>query len=247
VSSEKPSALKTELKAHGKILGGVVGFMWAVFFVNLLVFQGHLTSFGVQPRTLSGLFGILLAPFLHVDLAHLVSNTVPMLVLGWFVMLRRKRDLLYVSLLSALVGGLGTWLIGPAASVHVGASVLVFGYLGYLLLRGILERKFWSIAGSLAVFFLYGGVLFGVLPGNPGVSWQGHLFGLLGGLGAARLLATSKTGAKPKAATKELAPKVRVAPSAPPPRARLLEAAPEAEDSSAELEALKKRMARRPD
>src|SRR5262249_12423638 len=132
---------------------------------------------------------------IHLNFAHLIANTVPLLVLGWFVMLRRKRDLFTVSALSALVGGLGIWLIAPALSVHVGASVLIFGYLGYLPSRGFLERRFWPIVGSLVVFFLYGGALTGVLPGTIGVSWQGHLFGLLGGVLAARLLGTPPDGA----------------------------------------------------
>jgi membrane associated rhomboid family serine protease len=104
-------------------------------------------------------------------------------------MLRRKRDLLYVSLISGLIGGFGTWLIGAGNSVHVGASILVFGFLGYLLALGIFERKFWTILGSVVVFFLYGSALWGVLPGNPGISWEGHAFGLVGGVIAARLLA----------------------------------------------------------
>jgi membrane associated rhomboid family serine protease len=135
--------------------------------------------------------GILFAPFLHASFAHLSANTIPLLVLGWLVMLRRKRDFFWVSALAALVGGLGTWLIGPALSIHVGASVLIFGYLGYLLSRGIFERKIWPIVGSVVTFFLYGGALGGILPGAIGISWQGHLFGLIGGILAARMLRAS--------------------------------------------------------
>ncbi len=181
-------ALVREAKAQAAILGGFTGFLWLVQIVNAVLFQGRLFALGVVPRTLSGLWGILFAPFLHASFAHLLANTVPLVVLGWFVMLRRKRNLFTVSLLAALVGGLGTWLIGPALSVHAGASVLVFGYLGYLLSRGIFERRFWPIVGSALVFFLYGSALTGLLPGAIGISWQGHLFGLLGGVLAARLL-----------------------------------------------------------
>lgn len=182
------STLGSELRAHAKILGGFVGFLWVVEVLNAFLFSGGLSTFGIHPRSVAGLFGILFAPLLHGSIAHLVGNTLPLLVLGWFVMLRRKRDFLYVSLLSALVGGLGTWLIAPANTVHVGASILIFGYLGHLLFRGIFERRFWPIVGSLVVFFLYGGALFGVLPGQEGISWQGHLFGFLGGVLAARWL-----------------------------------------------------------
>jgi membrane associated rhomboid family serine protease len=181
-------ALVSEVKAQATILGGFAGVLWLIQIVNAFVFQGGLARLGIVPRTLGGLWGILFAPFLHGSFAHLIANTVPLMVLGWFVMLRRKRDLFTVSLLSALVGGLGTWLFAPALSVTIGASVLIFGYLGYLLSRGIFERRLWPIAGSVLVFFLYGGALFGVLPGAPGISWQAHLFGLLGGVLAARMM-----------------------------------------------------------
>ena len=184
--------LVAEAKAHAAILGGFIGLLWVIQLVNTLVFQGALVGLGIQPRTLAGLWGILFAPFLHGGFAHLIANTVPLAVLGWFVMLRRKRDLFLVSAITALVGGLGTWLIGPALSIHVGASVLVFGYLGYLICRGLFERRFWPIVGSLIVLFFFGGALHGVLPGAVGISWQMHLFGLLGGVLAARLLGTPR-------------------------------------------------------
>jgi membrane associated rhomboid family serine protease len=189
------SALVAEAKAQGLILGGFAGLLWLVQIVNAFVFGGALSAYGVQPRTIAGLWGILFAPFLHASFAHLIANTVPLLVLGWLVMLRKKRDLFTVSALAALVGGLGTWLIGPALSVEVGASVLIFGYLGYLLLRGVFERRLWPIVGSVLVFFFYGGALFGVLPGAAGISWQAHLFGLLGGILAARVLRTPRVAA----------------------------------------------------
>jgi len=239
----KPELVQ-ELKSHGIVLFGLVAFMWLVQIVNALVFQGRLAGLGVHPRTLSGLLGILFAPFLHGSFAHLIGNTLPLVVLGWFVMLRRKRDLLYVSASAALVGGLGTWLIGPSLSVHVGASVLVFGYLGYLLVRGFLERSFWSIAGSLAVFFLYGGALLGVLPGDVGISWQSHLFGLLGGVLAARALANgSKQDAKPRlasGATQGATGRARIGKLDAGPTRH----APAIQDDDEELEALRRRVGR---
>ena len=164
-----------------------------------------------------------------------------MLVLGAFVMMRRKRDLAIVSALAALVGGLGTWLIAPAATVHVGASILVFGYLGYLLARGVVERKLGSILGSLVVFFLYGGALFGVLPGQAGISWQGHLFGFLGGALAAKLLAKREP---------DETKKVRVSSADTRPRPRVRESLAEAretpavDDDDEELEKLRRRVGR---
>lgn len=182
-------AFVSEIKTQGAILGGFVGSMWVTEGVDNVLFRGGLDRYGIQPRSTEGLLGVLAAPFLHGGFGHLMANTIPLLVLGFLIMLRRKRDLLYVSLISGLVGGLGTWLIGGANSVHIGASILVFGYLGYLLFLGVFERRFWTILGSAAVFFLYGGALWGVLPGDPGISWEGHAFGLLGGIFAARMLA----------------------------------------------------------
>jgi membrane associated rhomboid family serine protease len=223
-SASTKNDLWSEIRTQARVLGGFVGLLWAIHIVNAIVFQGGLTALGIHPRTLWGLVGILFAPFLHVSFAHILANTVPLLVLGALVMQRRKRDLAIVSAISALVGGLGIWLIGGAATVHVGASILVFGYLGYLLLRGVFERRVWPILGSILVFFLYGGALWGILPGQAGVSWQGHLFGLLGGVLAARLLRTPPpAGAAEPGKSRIAAPTgARIAP-APPPEEDALE------------------------
>jgi membrane associated rhomboid family serine protease len=226
--AEGASALVVEAKSHAKILGGFVGLLWLIQIVNSLVFQGGLANLGIHPRSFAGLWGILFAPFLHASFAHLIANTIPLAVLGWFVMLRQKRDLVTVSVLSGLVGGLGVWLIAPAMTVTVGASILIFGYLGYLLFRGIFERRFWPIIGSIVTFFVYGSALWGIVPGAVGVSWQGHLFGLLGGIIAARLLVNRQ--AAPAAAT--TLPRARI-PSIEGPRARI---APETDDDDTEEE-----------
>lgn len=215
-SKQATSALVLEAKAHGKILGGFTALLWLIQIINSVLFQGRLAGLGIHPRSLDGLWGILFAPFIHANFAHLIANTVPLLVLGWLVMLRRKRDLITVSALAALVGGLGTWLIAPALTVHVGASILIFGYLGYLLFCGIFERRFWPIVGSVVTFFLYGGALFGVMPGQAGISWQGHLFGLIGGILAARLLRSQQPA--PEATT---LPARRRIPAIEAPRVRL--------------------------
>ena len=110
------------------------------------------------------------------------------LVLGWFVALAGTTALVEVTILVALFGGAGTWLIGRSGSVHVGASGVVFGYLGYLLGRGLFERSLGSILVSLVVGVLYGGLVWGVLPTRPGVSWEGHLCGFLAGVLAAWLI-----------------------------------------------------------
>ncbi|HEY9633350.1 MAG TPA: rhomboid family intramembrane serine protease [Coleofasciculaceae cyanobacterium] len=191
LAPQETKALTRELKTQGTILGGFVASMWAIQFVNLLVFRQALNLYGIIPRNIIGLRGILFAPFLHAGLGHLIANTIPFAILGWFVMLQETSDFFVVTAITMLVSGLGVWLFG-ASGVHVGASALIFGYLGFLLLRGYFERNFASILLSLIVGFLYGGAIWGVLPSQPGISWEGHLFGFIGGVLAARLLARRK-------------------------------------------------------
>jgi membrane associated rhomboid family serine protease len=188
---QETQALTRELKTQGTILGGFVAVMWILEIVDI-VLGGALNSYGVRPHQLIGLRGIVFAPFLHGGLGHLIANTIPVLVLGWFVMLQETRDFFVVTGITMVVSGLGTWLVGLTNSVHIGASGIIFGYLGFLLLRGYFERNFPSILLSLIVGFLYGGTIWGVLPIQYGVSWQMHLFGFIGGVIAARLLARRK-------------------------------------------------------
>ncbi|MGF1603694.1 MAG: rhomboid family intramembrane serine protease [Thermosynechococcaceae cyanobacterium] len=177
------------LRLQIQILGSMVTLMWASALLNLVLFRGQLLQFGIVPRTIVGLRGILFAPFLHAGLGHLMANTVPFIILGWLVLIRATEDFFVVTAIAMGVGGLGTWLFAGSRTVHVGASGLVFGYLGYLLLRGYFERSFAASFLSLVVAVVYGGLIFGVLPTVTGVSWQGHLFGFLGGGLAARFLA----------------------------------------------------------
>lgn len=188
---QETQALVRELKTQGTTLGGFVALIWAIGIVDF-VLGGALNVYGIWPHHIIGLRGILFAPFLHGSLGHLIANTIPFVVLGWFVMLRETRDFFVVSAITMLVSGLGTWFLGSPNSVHIGASGLIFGYLGFLLLRGYFERNFPSILLSLVVGFLYGGTILGVLPTQPGISWQGHLFGFIGGVIAARLLARKR-------------------------------------------------------
>lgn len=172
-------------KVQVATLGTAVGAFWTTFVVNTML-GGALTQFGVVPRTLSGLRGILFAPFLHGNLAHLISNTLPFLALGWMVMLRDSRHFIPVTLYAMLGAGLGAWLLGAPGSVHIGASGVVMGYLGFLLLAGVYKRSFGSIALSLITAGLWGGLVMGIAPSQPGVSWQAHLGGFIGGILAAR-------------------------------------------------------------
>lgn len=173
------------LKTQVVTLGASVMALWATFGVNVLM-GGALLRFGIVPRTTDGLFGILAAPFLHVNMAHLVANTISFLLFGWLVMLRDRRHFGVVTLMAMLGSGLLSWTLGAPGSVHIGASGVVFGYFGFLLLAGFYARSFGSVLLSVAVAVLWGGTVFGVLPGTPGVSWQGHLGGFIGGVLGAR-------------------------------------------------------------
>ncbi len=184
--------LSREVKTQITILGSFVGIFWLTELIDIFLLKGRLNQYGIQPHSLIGLRGILFAPFLHGDLPHLISNTIPFLVLGWLVMLQETSDFWIVTILTMIVGGLGVWLFAAPTSIHIGASILIFGYLGFLLLRGYFQRNFLSIFLSVLVAFLYGGLVLGVLPTAPGISWQGHLFGFLGGILAAKLIANEK-------------------------------------------------------
>lgn len=180
-----------QFKRQMFLLLALLVLIWGVELADVLVFRPQgltLDQFGIVPRSIPGLRGILFAPFLHAGFAHLLSNTLPFLILGWLIILRRPQDFAVVSLIVLLVSGLGTWVIG-AAGIHLGASGMVFGYLGFLLLAGWFDRRLNSVLLSLTVGVVYGGLLWGVLPNQPGVSWEEHLCGLLGGVLAARLRA----------------------------------------------------------
>lgn len=161
---------------------------WALELFDVIT-PFSLDSFGIRPGDVVGLRGIAFAPFLHGDWEHVMANTIPFLVMGAMILLHRKSDFIWVTIIVAIIGGLGTWIVGDRGSVHIGASGVVFGYLGFLLAAGIFEKNRIMIARSLAVFMIYGGLLWGVLPQGPGISWEGHFFGLLGGVLAAWLLA----------------------------------------------------------
>lgn len=158
---------------------GLTAFMWVLEGIDW-VLRGALDAYAIIPRYVPGLRGIFFAPFLHYGFEHIGANTVPFLILGGLVLLRGLRTFVNVTVVVMLIGGIGVWLIG-APGFHLGASVLIFGYFGYLLLRGYFERRWPSIVLSVAVALVYGGLLLGVLPGQPGISWEGHLFGFVGG------------------------------------------------------------------
>lgn len=142
---------------------------------------------GIMPRRITGIDGVLFAPFLHGSFPHLYANSIPLILLGTFVLAAGLRRFLWSTGLIMLVSGLGVWFIGEQGTVHVGASGVIFGYLGLLLARGVVERSWWNVAVGLLIGLLYWWQLTGMLPGESGVSWEGHLFGFIGGVVAAIL------------------------------------------------------------
>ena len=168
-----------------------LALLWAIELVDTFVLGSRMQRYGIHPRTISGLWGVLFSPFLHGGFGHLIANSGPFLVLGTLVRSRGKVRFVEATIVIMLIGGLGTWLTGGGNSNHIGASGVIFGWFGYLLLAGWYERSMVTIGTSVVVGALYGGMIWGVLPSRPGVSWQGHLFGFLGGWLAAKLIAWS--------------------------------------------------------
>ncbi len=175
--------LSTAARA-GALSGGFVATLWAIEGLDR-VLPGDWESYGVQPHSARGLEGIVFAPLLHGGWDHLISNSFPLLILGFLLALSGFRTFFITTAIIWVVGGLGTWLIASSNSIHIGASGVVFGWLVFLIIRGVFARRLGQIVLGIAVFMAYGTVLLGVLPGDPSISWQGHLFGAFGGAIAA--------------------------------------------------------------
>lgn len=182
-----------EWKRNALLLVGFVAAMWIIEIIDWALFGESLDSLGIIPRQTAGLIGIPFAPLLHGGAAHLIANTVPILVLGMLVILRNGHRFVLVTAIIVFISGFGTWLIGPAGSVHIGASGLIFGYAAFLVTTAYYERSAAAILLAILVLALYGGAIWGVLPQGNGISWQGHLFGLVGGVLAARWTTTPRT------------------------------------------------------
>lgn len=195
VSTGSKDTFSDGLRRRAWTIGMFVGVIWIVWLADAIAFHGSLLQHGVTPRTTRGLEGIIWAPFLHSNWSHVSGNTMGILLLGGLLILRDEAHFWAVSFLGALAAGLGTWLIGRGNSVHAGASGVVFAYFGYLLFAGIFRRSFGSLLISVAVFLIWGGMLWQILPTQTSVSWEGHVCGLAGGAFAAKLLATKKPDA----------------------------------------------------
>jgi len=171
------------------IVAATLVVLWVVESADSFLLSDRLQANGIHPRKLNGLDGILWAPLLHDGFGHLASNSIPFVVLGWLVSLRSKAQWAVVTIVSIAVGGALTWLFAGLGSDvptnHIGASGVVFGYFGALVGAAFYERRPATLAPALVAIFLYGGILAGLVPQSR-VSWEGHLFGLIAGVLAAR-------------------------------------------------------------
>ena len=179
-------------KARFIALSLYVSSIWAVSFAGFGL-PGVKHLLGVSPRSIHGLLGVLTAPWVHANLGHLMANTVPLIVLGWLSMFPRQEGFWQAVVGGTLGAGIAAWLLGGPYSVHIGASGVVFGLFGFILARGYYARRPVDVLIALAAAMIYGiSMLWSLLPVYPGVSWQSHVGGAIGGVLAARLL--HKTG-----------------------------------------------------
>jgi membrane associated rhomboid family serine protease len=191
---ERTANVRRRLLRQAILLGVLVALLWVVEIVDAALLRGLLDGYGIQPRSLGSLPAVMVSPLLHAGFGHLLANTIPLIVLGWMVLVRGTREFFIVGIFAAIASGLGIWLFGGANTLHLGISGVIFGFLGYLLARGYYERSPKSIALAVTALLLYGSMLWGVLPLQEGISWQGHLFGFLGGVVAAYWLAGKGRG-----------------------------------------------------
>lgn len=171
------------------LLAAMVLLMWTTEGVDQILGGGDLDKYGITPRNADGLEGIPAAPFLHVGFDHLISNTVPFVLMGGAIALGGLKRIALVTLIVAGISGIGTWLLAGSGTVHLGASGVVFGYASYLVFRGVFTRNLVWLALGVAVALVWGSALLGGLLPEDGISWQAHLFGAIGGVVAAKVLA----------------------------------------------------------
>ena len=161
-----------------------IAILWLVYFLNLFL-EIDLRMYGIVPRHMDGLSGILAAPFLHVDLQHLTANTGVLFILLAVSLAYSRARALRAILTIMLLGGGMVWLFGTGGTIHIGASGIIFGLIGYLMCLGLFRRNWKAVMISIVISLVYGGALLTLLVYVPGISWAGHFFGFLSGVAAA--------------------------------------------------------------
>ncbi len=176
--------VKKERLTSFEIITSVIVLLWIILAVNFFL---PINSYGIIPRDINGLKGVIFSPFLHANMYHLIANSITLFFLGLiFITLERRRAIM-ITLYLIICGGLGTWIIGRSGAVHIGSSGVIYGIMGYLFFIGIFSRNIKTILVSLVTFFFYGGAIWGILPVNSFVSWESHLCGLFSGMFVPRI------------------------------------------------------------
>ena len=203
------------LRARALVLTLFAGMMWIVRGIDTFLPHGwSAAGVGIVPRTWDGFWNIPIAPFIHEDFDHLLSNTIPLLILGALILVRGVGEFMFVLFVTTFVSGFGTWLFGEGNAQHIGASGIVFGFFGYLVFRIAFDRKITSGLIALAVAIAYGSAMTWSLIPEDHVSWSGHFFGFIGGFAAARL----RYPHRPRSVTPEMLAAVIEFPIAPQSR-----------------------------
>ncbi len=184
-------------------LMGITLCFWVITIIDQNTPQWNLTfEYGIKPKDTNGILGIFTAPFIHVNYAHLIGNTLPFMVLGGMVLFSGKRKFIFTTIVSGLISGIGIWLFARKGTVHAGSSTLIFSYLGFIIIQAWITRSCLSATLAIISGTLYGTLLLTLLINQNGISWHGHLFGLLGGLLSGLLIISSPSKKKRKAILK---------------------------------------------
>ncbi len=173
-----------------RFAAGYLIVIWSVFLINIFYFGGLLVYLGIHPLDTAWLPGLFFAPLLHGDINHIVSNSLPGAIFCFLIGYSGARVFWEVTAIVGVVGGAGTWIFGGVGTNHIGASGLVYGWLTYLIVRGVFNRSFRQVLLGLILGFFYSSLIWGVLPLTPGVSWQAHLFGAIGGILAGMVISS---------------------------------------------------------
>ncbi len=178
--------IASQTQTNALFLSEVLLLLWGTYAVNLLL-GNRLLYLGIRPRVLAGLPGIFFAPFLHANFNHLFFNSIPFIVLANFILIQGIPFFIHVSILIILFSGLLTWCFANRG-IHVGASGVITGYWGYLMAHAYYHSSVTSVVLAFVCIMYFAGILYSIFPGKKHVSWQGHLFGLISGLGVAYYL-----------------------------------------------------------
>lgn len=189
--SDAPPSRKDQRIAGIQAIIALLALMWVLEIVDVAA-DHSLDQYGIEPREVDGLTGVVAAPFLHAGFGHLIANTIPFLAMGVVIALQGLGRVLAVTAIVALVSGLGTWLFAPANTLHIGASGIVFGYATYLISRGVFNRDLLQLGVGVVVVGIWGTALLAGLEPREGISWQGHFFGAVGGIIAAWVLGSRR-------------------------------------------------------